>query len=113
MEQSSTMQPPANGSFHPGTMAVSSALAVPVLLRVRVPTVPGQAADYMTVNVANDMYISDVLGESPSLSSGPTLMGRGRRLHLQETSTRERQSLGSHRPAQQHPDHRTARSYRR
>lgn len=51
----------ANSSFRPGTMGVSSALAVPVLLKVRLPPLPGVEAINTTINVPNDMYMSDVL----------------------------------------------------
>ncbi|KAL8283256.1 hypothetical protein RQP46_006034 [Phenoliferia psychrophenolica] len=52
---------PAMSSFQPGTMAVSSALAVPVLLKVRLPPLPGVEAINTTINVPNDMYLTDVL----------------------------------------------------
>ncbi|KAM0756389.1 SIN1-domain-containing protein [Meredithblackwellia eburnea MCA 4105] len=51
-----------NASFRPGTtMGVSSALAIPVLLKVRLPPAPGVEAINTTINVPSDMYMSDVL----------------------------------------------------
>jgi hypothetical protein len=65
---------PTGGSFRPGTtMGVSSALAIPVLLRVRLPPAPGVDEINTTVSVPNDMYMSDVLGESFALSVERTI----------------------------------------
>lgn len=55
----------AGGSFRPATMGVSSALAIPVLLRVRLPPAPSVDEINTTVSVPNDMYMSDVLGKWP------------------------------------------------
>ncbi|KAK4701076.1 target of rapamycin complex 2 subunit MAPKAP1/AVO1, partial [Phenoliferia sp. Uapishka_3] len=48
-------------SFPPATVGVSSALAVPVLLKVRLPPAPGVETINTTINVPSDMYMSDVL----------------------------------------------------
>ncbi|GAA5958418.1 hypothetical protein JCM21900_002188 [Sporobolomyces salmonicolor] len=48
------------GSTAVGTMGVSSALAVPVLLKVQLPPAPGISVN-TTVQVPSDMYLVDVL----------------------------------------------------
>ncbi|KAI5478231.1 stress activated MAP kinase interacting protein Sin1 [Pseudohyphozyma bogoriensis] len=51
-----------DASFKPSTTGgVSSSLAIPVLLKVRLPPAPGVQDIVTTVQVPNDMYMSDVL----------------------------------------------------
>lgn len=52
-------------------MGVTSGFSVPVLLKVRLPPTPGVVEVATTINVPNDMYMSDVLGAlgSPLMSS--------------------------------------------
>jgi len=54
---------PAGTSFAPTTMGVTSGIAVPVLLRVRLPAPAGAELDSVqtTLEVPSDMYLGDVL----------------------------------------------------